>query len=1156
VVGTFVTAADGAYFFEGLEPGSFVAVMTQPVGYATLSDGDSTIPGDDLANASTTDRRVPVTVMAAESDSGNDFLVEAYGAISGSVGRDDNNDNTADTPLGGVVLTLVDGSGNPVDADPNTSGVQAITATTLPDGSFSFTGVPPGVYGVAQTQPAGLLSVSDSDGGNLNLISNITVSAGSTTSGLSFVEEQPGSIAGLVLRDDNNDNIGDSPVSGVLLTLLDNLGNLVDSDPVTPGVQPLTATTDGTGAYTFGNLAPGVYSAAQTQPSGLISVSDVDGGNPNRIDSISVTPGGSVAAQNFVEELPGTISGSVLADDDNNNSGDSPISGVTLTLFSDPNADGDPSDGVLIATTVTNSLGAYTFADQPPGAYVVVQSQPVTHINVTDGDTTVPADDTANASTLDNLIPVTIIGGETDSGNDFVEELSSTISGFVRIDTDGNGSGDTPIAGVTLTLLDGSGNVIDGDPVTPGIQPITAQTEGDGSYVFIGVPPGTYGVAQTVPPTFFALSDADVGSPTTISNIIATAGGTAAGNDFVISPITYSLGNLVFVDANRNGSADAGEGVNGVTVILRDGLGNDIDSDNVTPGVQPTALVTAGGGFYLFTNLQPGDYTLHIPTAEFATGGDLVGRLSLTGQGTDNGIDDLNDENGADSTTPWTSGVSSNVFTLGGTEPTASETGLGGSSDDATDSVVDLTADFGFQGGKSTSFAGWQQQNPLGGQNGATADPDGDGYSNLEEFAFCYNPSSGVTNGCPLHLVVQPDGTVNAVVRRVVGLTGLTYTLQGISNLADSPAGWTDITTIVPTVAANGDGTETATYANIGSLYPSGQGFIRVKVSDGVSTAYTNVDGFTRRTYPAGCTSGSVPYVECPTASGRVTSASGSTLDVAASAGSSSVAAALAPSVQYYLQITDGENEGHRFELDEAATTAGTIAIDLASSLNTQSSLPVSLANDNWVIRPHVTLGDLFPKDNFTPGATATTADRVLFYTNGTWTTYWLRTGPPRKWIRNGDASLEDQSSLIVPPGTGFYTHPRTTAATVTYAGQVLEHDLVVPLVAGSTLVGAPWPLDQSPVSRGMTAAAGFQSTKNPATADSIQFWNGDSVANKNGYTSSSFLTVGGTGRWVATADSSLVSQNNSLIFDDFHSAILKVATAKPNYTMPLPWTP
>ena len=124
------------------------------------------------------------------TDSVTDVL-PALGAITGTVWEDTNNDGVGDTPIGGVVLELLDEFGDPIDGNPNTPGIQPVTTVTNSNGTYSFTNVPPGNYFVRETQPAGYGSVSDKDGGNPDLIGDmtpITVVSGQTNSGNDFVE--------------------------------------------------------------------------------------------------------------------------------------------------------------------------------------------------------------------------------------------------------------------------------------------------------------------------------------------------------------------------------------------------------------------------------------------------------------------------------------------------------------------------------------------------------------------------------------------------------------------------------------------------------------------------------------------------------------------------------------------------------------------------------------------------------------------------------------------------------------------------------------------------------------------------------------------------------------------------------------------------------
>ena len=58
-----------------------------------------------------------------------------------------------------------------------------------------------------------------------------------------------GSILGSVLEDTTGDGLGDTPIDGVELTLLNGDGSFVDFDPTTPAIEPYTITTIGGGNY-------------------------------------------------------------------------------------------------------------------------------------------------------------------------------------------------------------------------------------------------------------------------------------------------------------------------------------------------------------------------------------------------------------------------------------------------------------------------------------------------------------------------------------------------------------------------------------------------------------------------------------------------------------------------------------------------------------------------------------------------------------------------------------------------------------------------------------------------------------------------------------------------------------------------------------------
>lgn len=125
------------------------------------------------------------------------------------------------------------------------------------------------------------------------------------------------------------------------------------TDPAGPGVAgvtvtiattvqvpPAPATTDATGRFTIGGLAPGVYTAT---PSGA--------GLAYTPASRAVTLLNGAAVVDFVgAPITHAIAGSVL------DANGTPVSGITMTL-----------DGSAPATTTTDARGRYRFATLPPG---------------------------------------------------------------------------------------------------------------------------------------------------------------------------------------------------------------------------------------------------------------------------------------------------------------------------------------------------------------------------------------------------------------------------------------------------------------------------------------------------------------------------------------------------------------------------------------------------------------------------------------------------------------------------------------------------------------------------------------------------------------------------------------------------------------------
>ncbi|MCH7228766.1 SdrD B-like domain-containing protein, partial [Haloferula sp. A504] len=613
IVATTTTAADGSYDFSGLLPGTYYLGFAAASGYERTRADQGTDSTDSDAVAGT-GRTADFSLTSGET---NDTLDAGYyqtGSIGDFVWEDLDADGVQDggeSGLNNVTVELFrpgfgpDGlPGNGDDDDP------VATTTSGVDGAYGFPGLAPGDYVVGFAAVGGHLrspegagsADTDSDAGADGTTATVTVISGQDITDIDAGYVPAGAVSGTVRVDIDNDDLPEQPLAGVTLTLKDASGGDIDSDPGTPGVQPTTAVTNADGEYIFGGLLPGDYRVVETDPSGFISVNDVDGANNNIVGDetpITVVAGETNAGNDFLDEQLNTISGSVLADTTGNGAGDTGIAGVVVTLTDGAGVpiDGDSgTPGVQPITALTNGSGAYVFTGVPPGIYGLAEAQPTGYATVTDGDTTSPADDAANADATDDFIPVSVFNGENDTGNDFVEVPFGSIAGTVWADIDGNGTGDTGISGVLLGLLDALGG-----PVLVGGNPVTTTTLADGSYSFIDLLPGDYQVAETQPSGYGSVSDVDGGDPDLIGNVTAISvapGQDVGGRDFVEVEFGTISGH-VFVGSDP---------LAGVTLTLLDEFGDPVDGDPGTPGVQPITTTTGPGGSYRFENLPPGTY--------------------------------------------------------------------------------------------------------------------------------------------------------------------------------------------------------------------------------------------------------------------------------------------------------------------------------------------------------------------------------------------------------------------------------------------------------------------------------------------------------------------------------------------------------------------
>ena len=634
--------------------------------------------------------------------------------------------------------------------------------------------------------------------------------------------------------------------------------------------------------------------------------------------------------------------------------------------------------------------------------------------------------------------------------------------------------------------------------------------------------------------------------------------------------VPVAVGNLVFCDEDADGNYDptgGDTGVSGVTVSVYR-TGEDPTDSLVIPSGTTT---TVTDGLWEVGGLQPGvEYFAYIPGDEFTTGGALEGKSSTTGNGTDTTTDDTGtggDENGIDIPN-GDGGISSTPFVLtAGMEPENESGSTGPSGGNPIDENTNHTIDFAFTSDKAVTFAAFVAGNSEefnlddntvpgvpGGTSGSVdtnmddldttpaADPDMDGRSNLEEFAFCLKPDSGLNGTAvdggdstyPGFCIVGTASEIEGTFLRPEGVSGLTYRLQYAAVLdtpavpgvlsSPTPTTWTDIVLGAgnTTVASQGDGTELVTIDDIETLtgLVTGTGFVRVLVTldSPAETAATKPQGWQTSSILTECQTFSYPFEDKQVYGGKgsVLATNLLTLDPTTLASGDDVTTAFDVGADYYIEVTDGDNIGHRFDIDEANSTATALALLTDGILcggtdkSTQLSVPADLVGDMFVIRRYHTIDELFPPADYLAGADSDAGANLLFFDQiaQVFTTYFLlEDGAVDKWTVVG--STDDRGGDCIAPGEGLFTHNKGTepAIILLQIGEVRCNATVQPLKAGYNLVGNAYPVTTSPDTIGMNETAnGYTGTDDPDTADQALTWLGDATPGAVGYTGLFYL--------------------------------------------------
>lgn len=172
------------------------------------------------------------------------------------------------------------------------------------------------------------------------------------------------------------------------------------------------------------------------------------------------------------------------------------IGGVSISLFTDPNSDGNPADGVVVASANTDAGGFFDLGYFLSNSYVVLETDPINFISVADSDGGNP-----------NLISFTTASGLDFTNNVFLDTRRAALGGQVRYDEDGDGNlndADPGLAGVLVDLYTDPN--ADGNPAD-GAYLATQTTDVNGYFTFNNVNTGSFVIVENDPDGMISTAD-------------------------------------------------------------------------------------------------------------------------------------------------------------------------------------------------------------------------------------------------------------------------------------------------------------------------------------------------------------------------------------------------------------------------------------------------------------------------------------------------------------------------------------------------------------------------------------------------------------------------------------------------------------------------
>lgn len=605
------TNAKGKYVFEGLVPGHYTVSLMAKSGYAftKLGEGNAIINQNGGKGASNL-----IYLALGEEKTGIDCGMILPGTVQGFVFGDANDNGLYDAGeqgLAGTQVKLVDENGD-------------VFATTLTeDGVYCFDAVMPGRYRVVYVLPQDAVFAQAPACDRIELLADGTAQSLWFDFAMAQQVNMPtcggmalSKISGVVFHDGNTNGVqeeGENPVFGATITLV----------PARADHEMAQVTTGADGHFALEGLRPDTYTMTIDFPDGqILSNGDelllpFETGSWGHAKEISLQMGTVLAEQHLGTVQAASLQGRVWMDENNNGlmeAEEAGLAGKQVVVVRQ-------ETGMAFATLTTDENGLFATSDVAliPGTYHLEIALDASSIGSKTGDTQFTQAD-------GKLVSQSLVVMEGQALNNVLAGVVcyTKVGGHVWLD---RGQAMEAVQHAQVSLLDASGAVVN-----------TLLSNEVGDYLFEGLLPGEYTLSVQLPsgqvvvePDDHRLTEGGMNSVMVVCN-----GLKATSEPFMLQMAQHQLqmdigsvlparvGDLVWLDENRNGLQDSGEyGVPNVIVSL------------MRNGQEIASTVTDQYGFYYFADTYPAEYTLKVALPSEVTPtilrDDFVGITSILG---------------------------------------------------------------------------------------------------------------------------------------------------------------------------------------------------------------------------------------------------------------------------------------------------------------------------------------------------------------------------------------------------------------------------------------------------------------------------------------------------------------------------------------------